>query len=88
MTSAYVRKLLIYAQYFCNKLKTIGKICKLQKKIIQVFIVWLVGELTPQWINPGDQCVHMLIKSSKVLFHLHTQVSLETNNNFTVGDIL
>ena len=51
-----------------------GKNCKLQKKIMQVFITLLVGELTLQWINPGHQRVPLLIGSSKILFHRHTQV--------------
>ena len=62
-------KPLIYAQqYFCNKthLKTMGKKCKLQKKITQVFIASLVGELSHQWINPGHHRIRLFIGSTKI----------------------
>jgi len=53
----------------CNW-KQWGKIHKLQKKIMWVFIVSLVSELRLQWINPGHQHIYFSIRSSKSLFHL------------------
>ena len=55
-------------QYFCNKthLKTMCKKRKLQKKITQVFIASLVGELNRQWIYPGHHRVRLSIGSTKI----------------------
>ena len=40
-----------------------GKNVSSRKKFLQVFIVLLVGELM---INPGDHCVCLFIRSSKI----------------------
>ena len=41
---------------------------------MQVFIALLVGELSRQWINPGNHHVRLSIGSTKKsLFHLPTQ---------------
>ena len=53
-----------------------GKKRKLQKKNYASFyrlIVSLVGELSRQWINPGNHRVCLSIGSTKTLFHLHTR---------------
>ena len=38
-----------------------------EKKFTQVFIALLVGELTLQWINPGNHCVPLSIGRSNIL---------------------
>ena len=47
------------------------------KKIMQVCIASLVGDLSLQWINPGHHRVSLFIGSKKSLFHLHTQKDFE-----------
>ena len=44
-----------------------------EKKIMQVFIASLVGDLSRQWINPGHHSVRLSIGIQKCLFHLHTR---------------
>ena len=43
-----------------------GKKCKLQKKITQVFIASVVGELSLQSINPGYHRVRLFIGNTKI----------------------
>ena len=54
-----------------------GKKRKLQKKIMQVFIASLVGELRFQWISPGHHRVRLFIGSTKnVCFvSIHERIS-------------
>ena len=44
------------------------------EKIVQVFITFLIGELTLQWINPRYHCVPLSIGSSQIFVHFNTQV--------------
>ena len=61
-----------------------------EKKIMQVFIASLVGELSLQWINPGHR-VHLSIGSTKIFvsspytkeFQLQTFVYVAVTKEFT-----
>ena len=62
-----------------------GKKRKLQKKIMQVFIALLVGELILQWIYPGHQRVPLFIGSSQSLVSsLYTGGFLSCGHLFTL----
>ena len=52
-----------------------------RKRIMQVFITSLVGELSLQWIIPGHHRGRLFIGSTKSLFHLHTR------KDFKITDI-
>ena len=55
------------------------------EKIMQVFIVLLVGELTLWWINPGHHRVPLFIGSSKILVSsLYTGGFLSYGRLFTL----